>query len=104
MTVRLDGEDGLGLKPSMRCRGRIFIDHVEDVLYVPVHAVGRENMQPYVWLRDGSGYKQHPVVIGDSSELYVVITEGLEQGDYVLLREPDPGLITERLEEGTPSA
>ncbi len=103
VTVRLDGEDGLGLKPSMRCRGRIFIDRVQDVLYVPVHAVGREGMQPYVWLREGSGYKQHPVVIGDSSELYVVIEDGLSMGDLVLLREPDPGSITERLEEGTPA-
>ncbi len=104
VTVQLHGEDGLGLKPSMRCRGRIFIDRVEDVLYVPVHAVGRENMQPFVWLREGSGYKQHPVVVGNSSELYVVIEEGLEMGDLVLLREPDPGSVTQRLEEGKPAA
>lgn len=104
VTVRLDGEDGLGLKPSMRCKGRIYIDRAEDVLFVPVHAVAREGMQPYVWLRDGSGYRQHPVSIGESSELYVVIKEGLEEGDLVLLREPDPGSITERFDEGSSGA
>lgn len=104
VTVRLDGEDGLGLKPSMRCKGRIYIDRAEDVLFVPVHAVAREGMQPYVWLRDGSGYRQHPVSIGESSELYVVIKEGLEEGDLVLLREPDPGSVTERFDEGSSGA
>ena len=38
ISVRLDGEENLNLKPSMRCKGRIFIDRVDDVLYVPVHA------------------------------------------------------------------
>ena len=104
VTVELEGEEGLSLKPSMRCRGRIYIDQVEDVVYVPVHAVGREGMQPYVWLRSGDGYIQHPVSIGDSSELYVEIEEGLEEGDLVLLREPEAGTITQRIEDISPAA
>ncbi len=104
VTVELEGEEGLSLKPSMRCKGRIYIDQVEDVVYVPVHAVGREGMQPYVWLRSGDGYIQHPVSIGDSSELYVEIKEGLAEGDLVLLREPESGTITKRIEDVSPAA
>jgi len=99
VTVQINGEEGLGLKPSMRCKGRIYVDKVNDVLYVPVHAVDREGMQPFVWLRDGGGYKQHPVTIGTSSELYVEIKDGLEEGNLVLLREPDPGMVTERIDD-----
>lgn len=95
--IELSDEEKLPLKPSMRCKGRIYIDRIEDAIYVPVHSVGREEMQPYVWLLDGSGVKQHPVVIGDSSELFVVIESGLEVGDRVLLREPLPGTVTSRL-------
>jgi len=100
VTVQINGEEGLGLKPSMRCKGRIYVDQVNEVLFVPVHAVDREGMQPFVWLRDGGGYKQHPVTIGTSSELYVEIKDGLAEGDLVLLREPDPGMITERIING----
>ena len=104
VTVEIQDEEALGLKPSMRCKGRIYIDRVDDIIFVPVHAVAREGMQPFVWLRDGNGYKQHPVTIGNSSELYVEIKDGLVEGDFILLREPEPGTVTQRIETGAPAA
>ncbi len=95
--IELHGEEELPLKPSMRCKGRIYIDRVEESLYVPVHAVGRDGMTPFLWVATDGGYEQREIVIGDSSELYVVIEEGLEAGDQVLLRDPLPGTVVRRL-------
>ena len=99
ISVRLDGEENLNLKPSMRCKGRIFIDRVDDVLYVPVHAISREGMTPYVWVASDDGYEQRAVKLGQSSELFVVLSEGVNDGERVLLREPAPSSIVSRLGE-----
>ena len=97
--VRLDGEENLNLKPSMRCKGRIFIDRVDEVLYVPVHAINRDGMTPYVWVASGDGYEQRAVQLGQSSELFVVLSDGVNDGERVLLREPASSSIVSRLSE-----
>jgi HlyD family secretion protein len=103
ISVRLDGEETLNLKPSMRCKGRIYIDRVDDVLFVPVHAIGREGMTPYVWIASNGGYEQRAVQLGQSSELFVVITDGVNNGERILLREPAAGSILSRLNEQSES-
>ena len=95
--IELHGEEGLPLKPSMRCKGRIYIDRIEASLFVPVHAVGREGMTPFLWVATEGGYEQREIVIGDSSELFVVIEDGLVEGEQVLLREPLAGTVARRL-------
>ena len=99
ISVRLDGEEPLNLKPSMRCKGRIYVDRVEDAIFVPVHAVGREGMIPFVWAAVDGGYEQKPVTLGPSSELYVVIEDGIEENQQVLLRDPVAGTIVSRINE-----
>ena len=99
ISVRLDGEEPLNLKPSMRCKGRIYVDRVEDAIFVPVHAVGREGMIPFVWAAVDGGYEQKPVTLGPSSELYVVIEDGIEENQQVLLRDPVAGTIVSRIDE-----
>ncbi len=99
VSVRLDGEEPLNLKPSMRCKGRIYVDRVEDSLFVPVHAVSREGMSPFVWVAADGGYAQQPVTLGASSELYVVIEDGLSENQQVLLRDPIPGTVVSRIGE-----
>ena len=100
VSVRLDGEEPLNLKPSMRCKGRIYVDRVEDSLFVPVHAVGRDGMTPFVWVAVDGGYAQQPVTLGASSELYVVIEDGLSENQQVLLRDPVAGSIVSRIGNG----
>ena len=83
----------------MRCKGRIYVDRVEDAIFVPVHAVGREGMIPFVWAAVDGGYEQKPVALGPSSELYVVIEDGIEENQQVLLRDPVAGTIVSRIDE-----
>lgn len=96
-SVKLSIENlgGLALKPSMRCKAEVFVGEVVDVLYVPVQSVHRLGRTTTVYTLDGSMYRPTPVTLGQSSDLFVEITEGLSVGDRVLLRDPPPGTALE---------
>ncbi len=100
-TMKIDIDDGhdMGLKPSMRCTADIEVGRVDDALFVPIHAIHRTADTAWVWRRDGGGFAQHPVTVGQFSERYVVIEAGLADGDEVLLREPAPSQVTSRLDQ-----
>lgn len=89
-TVRilLDDKNGATLRPSMRCRAEIFIDSIEDTLFVPVQAVHRVGRRAHVYVPVRGGFEARDVSIGRSSELYVQVLDGLDEGDQVLLRRP----------------
>jgi HlyD family secretion protein len=96
--VLLTNGNSHGLKPSMRCRASIYVGRVEDVLHVPVQAIFREGPVAFVYTPEGSGYAQQPVLVGQSSEMYIEVAEGIEEGTPVLLHEPPPDRITRRID------
>lgn len=100
-TVRIALQDtaGLGLKPSMRCKAEIRVDVVEEALHVPVTAIFRDGADAFVYVPDGSGFRRRTVRIGRTSELFVEVVDGLEEGEQVLLVEPAEDLI--RSDEST---
>lgn len=86
----------LAIKPGMRCSGELYIGHVENTLAVPVHAVYTEGKQRFVYVpAEANQVRRQHVKVGQASEVYVEITEGLKPGDQVLLRKPEPGEINE---------
>jgi multidrug efflux pump subunit AcrA (membrane-fusion protein) len=100
-TVKIKLTDGneLGLKPSMRCKSEIYVGRVDDAIHVPIQAVFREGPAAYVYVPQGAGFAQHQVHIGEGSGLHLEITDGLEEGDIVLLREPRTREIVARLSD-----
>ena len=98
----LDIEE-LGLKPSMRCKAEIYVGEVQDAIYVPLQAVFREGSDAFVYIPDGSGFSQRRVDLGRASGLHVEITDGLSDGEVVLLREPKVNEIVARLPAGESS-
>ena len=100
-TVRIQLEDieGLGLKPSMRCQAEIFVGQVDDTPYIPVQAVFRNGPTAFVYVPERGGYGQTAIHLGRASELFVGVTEGLAEGQLVLLREPGLEEIMRKLPE-----
>ncbi|UCD74540.1 MAG: HlyD family efflux transporter periplasmic adaptor subunit [Phycisphaerales bacterium] len=99
-TVRIllsNGHD-LGLKPSMRCKADIHIGRVESTLFIPIQAVFRNGPIAFVYVPQGSSYAQRQITVGQASELYVEVLEGLEAGETVLLLEPSPERIVSQLD------
>lgn len=95
--ILLNNGVDLGLKPAMRCKASIQIGRVEDALHVPIQAVFRNGPLSYMYVPQGGGFAQKKVITGRSSELYIEITEGLEEGETVLLRQPAPEEVVSRL-------
>lgn len=92
--INLDlDEEAHGLKPAMRCEGRIVLSSVEDVLAVPLPAVFSEGPHHFVYRKSGDRYEQMPVKVGRRSDTLAEVVTGLDGGELVLLREPPTGRI-----------
>ena len=97
--IRLRNSSSIDLKPSMRCRAEIFVETVDDAVYVPVQAVFRSGGQSFVYMPVAGGYGQVAVNTGRASELYIEVLEGVSTSDQVLLREPSSERIVRKLVE-----
>jgi multidrug efflux pump subunit AcrA (membrane-fusion protein) len=95
--IKIDNPDDVALKPSMRCSAEIYVEQVDKVLFVPIHAIHRSGSIVWVWIQDGAGYSQQEITLGRFSEAYAEMVSGLELGDVVLLREPLPSQVVGRL-------
>jgi HlyD family secretion protein len=96
--VNIDNPNQVSLKPSMRCTAEIFVERVQNVLFVPIHAIHRNGSVVWVWVKDSGGFAQREIVPNRFSESYVEVSSGLEEGDAVLLREPSPSQVVGRLD------
>ena len=95
--IELSDEEKLPLKPSMRCRSEIELGMVENALSVPIQSVFREGPLAYVYVPEDGGWAQKEVALGRSSELAIEVVRGVDVGDFVLLREPDPVEVVSRI-------
>ena len=95
--IHIDNPNQISLKPSMRCTAEIFVESVQDVLFVPIHAINRNGGVIWMWVKESGGFAQHEIILGRFSESYVEVSSGLEEGDAVLLREPSPSQVVGRL-------
>lgn len=93
------------IKPGLSAEAEIIVDTLEDVLYVPVQAVFEERGETVSYVSSLTGSNRSNVKIGKFNDLYVEVKEGLEEGDYVLLRQPvAPSTKDKQPEEDTPAA
>lgn len=72
------------LRPAMTTKNQIITKEFENVLYVPSEAVHTEGKTTFVYSR---GNKVE-VRTGESNENYIIIEQGLEEGNEVLLTIP----------------
>lgn len=92
--VKIDLPPGFdaALKPAMRCTGQIFIGQVDDALAVPVQAVFTEGQERFVYVKTTTDtLRRQRVEISQASETLAAISQGLSEGDRVLIRRPKPG-------------
>ncbi len=91
--VAITEDDVSMLKPSMRCEGQIVLGRVESALTVPVQAVFNDGAVRFVYTPAGPKFKRVPVKLGRRSDTTAEITAGINQGEIVLLRQPEAGEI-----------
>jgi HlyD family secretion protein len=73
------------IKPGMTAVVEIHIDHLENVISVPVQAIVQIKKQTWVYVdREGQVLRQD-IEIGRTNEKFVEITQGLSEGDQIVL-------------------
>ncbi|HLP83519.1 MAG TPA: HlyD family efflux transporter periplasmic adaptor subunit [Phycisphaerales bacterium] len=94
--VALKDQDDAELKPSMRVEARILLSKVDETLTVPVQSLFSEGAVQFVYLPEGNKFIKRPVRIGRRSETLAEVAAGLQEGQAVLLRTPQPGEVLAR--------
>jgi RND family efflux transporter MFP subunit len=81
------------LRPGMSVNLTVPIDHADDALSVPISAVFKgEGNQKVVYVRNGESTERREVKVGVTNFDYAEIKSGLQDGESILLVEPDrPG-------------
>jgi HlyD family secretion protein len=101
--IRITDTKGISLRPGMSCRAEIFTDEKEGVLAAPIQAIIidedlDENTTSYfVFRRDNDRVTRVAVGVGISDDSYQEITNGLNEGDEIVI---GPDRILRNLEDG----
>lgn len=79
------------MRPGMSCDVEILVDRIPDTLYVPLQAVFLHNGRTICFVnQDGGDPEVREVKTGESTDEWVQILDGLQEGEVVLLAPP-PG-------------
>lgn len=97
-------ESAHGLKPSMRCEGRITLMDVDDTIAIPLPGVFTEGANQFVYLIDGDRYVQSQVRVGRRSDTTAEIMSGVKEGQSIALSEPPTGRVVKAKFEQAPAA
>jgi RND family efflux transporter MFP subunit len=82
--VTIDGEVDQ-LKPGMTAIVDIHVDHLEDVLSVPVQAIVQVGKESWCYVNRNGKVERQDVELGPTNHKFVEIKKGLEEGDQVVL-------------------
>lgn len=84
VTIELNKSDSI-LRPAMTTSNEIFVAKYEDVKYLPIEAVYSFEKMKAVYIENVGGLKLQEVKTGASNDNYIIIEEGLEDDDEVLI-------------------
>lgn len=79
-----------GIRPGLTAEVEVVLARSEGVLAVPIHAVERREGRMMVRVANREGWEWREVRIGEHNQDFVVLTEGVREGDR-LLAAPLPG-------------
>ncbi len=95
-------EDGVTqLKPGMTAVVEIHVTRLKNVLSVPVQAIVQVGPDSWCYVDNGNGPERRPVRLGMTNHKFVVVRDGIEEGDRVVL---NPMAIVEQSDEESKAA
>jgi RND family efflux transporter MFP subunit len=81
------------IRPGMTAVARIATDRIPNVVLVPADAVFQKDGSPVVYVLDGSMFVERRVQIARRGKEQAVVASGVEPGDRVAARRPEPDLV-----------
>ncbi len=83
------------VKPGMSAKVEVFVEHLDDVVHVPVQAIIPEDGKHFCYVLNGRSQERRLVEIGQFNDEFIVVRGGLKEGEKVVLRSaesmPDGG-------------
>ncbi len=76
------------LKPGMSAKVEVLVDHLKDVLIVPVQVVANRGGKKVCYVTASQKSTERQVKTGAFNDTYVQILEGLQPGERVLMNPP----------------
>lgn len=76
------------LIPGMTVRCEITTDRIADTLFVPLETIREDETGTYVFLAGGSPPEMRAVETGEQNDNYILILNGLKEGERILLNPP----------------
>jgi multidrug efflux pump subunit AcrA (membrane-fusion protein) len=70
---------------------KIIVEKINDVLYIPLVALFNKDGDNVVYVKKSGGFEIQNVKVGSENDNFVVVLEGLKEGDEVALAEPPGG-------------
>ena len=74
--------------PGLTVSCNLNIKEIPDVLIIPLETVFSNEMEEFVYVRTGSGFKTRKVKITSRNTDYALIDEGLSVGEELALSDP----------------
>ena len=85
--VAIKGRNDI-IKPGMSAKVEISVDHLHDVIIVPVQVVANRGGRKVCYIENGGTPEEREVQTGAFNDVFVQIVSGLEVGENVLLNPP----------------
>lgn len=83
--INVDQSDEI-MRPAMTTSNQIVTNTYDDVLFIPLEAIHNEDSLSYVFTKNN---RKQIIVPGETNENYIIIEQGLKEGDKVYLSVPE---------------
>ena len=77
------------LKPGMSAKVEILVNHLENVVYIPIQAVSPVDSKQLCYVATGLRHDRREIEVGEFNDEFIEIKRGLKEGENVALRVPD---------------
>ena len=76
------------LMPGMTVSCKIIVNKIDNVLFIPLEAIIKEENTDYVFLKSRDTFTKREVKVGLANNDYIIIEKGLIEGDQIALSDP----------------
>jgi len=87
VNIRISAENNT-IKPAMTTNNEIIISREKNVLVIPRSTLFTDKGKQFVYLKEHGSVSARIVEVGDQNDKFVVIKNGLKEGDKILLAKP----------------
>ncbi len=88
ITIRLDVPAGMSLREGLSAVAELVLAEYPGVLLTPTSSIGGSILAPTVRVSSGGVIEERSVALGPSDDFWVVVLDGLAEGEQVVMPEP----------------